>query len=234
MSSGDSPAAISHPDAGKAGDSKSTVQWLMPYARIGILGLVLILFWVIVVLLYSPITAPYDLDYDEGINLAKADLIRAGYDLYGEVWSDQPPLFTATLAGWMTLFGHSVFVARLLVLGLSAALLWALFQVTYQQTSLVAALGTFVLLVASEEHFRLSVSVMIGLPALALAMWSAYLMVLAKLRGSMPLLMGSALLMALALQTKLMVATAMPALTVYWLLVSPQQAANYSSPPMKR
>ncbi len=226
MSASKFPTAISPQNANQVDVNRKKNQEPTPNAWLGISGLVLILLWFVFVLLYSPITAPYDLDYDEGINLAKADLMRAGYDLYAEIWSDQPPLFTATLAGWMALFGRNVFVARLLVLGMSAALLWALFQVTYQQTSFVAALAIVILLVTSEEHFRLSVSVMIGLPALAFAVWSMYLMVLAKLRGSMPLLIGSTLLMALALQSKLMVATATPALAVYWLLVSSEHGVN--------
>jgi len=55
-------------------------------------------------------------DDDEGMNLMKAQSVRAGFELYQDIWSDQPPLFTLLLAMVFNLFGPSVPAGRILVL----------------------------------------------------------------------------------------------------------------------
>ena len=81
----------------------------------------LLLFW------RAPHLDPHDWDYDEGINLMKALLVGRGYHLFSEIWSDQPPLLTITLAGLFRATGPSVAAARVLVMLLSALLLWAFY-----------------------------------------------------------------------------------------------------------
>jgi hypothetical protein len=159
------------------------------------------------VALTVPIADPREFDFDEGVNLIKALLVRRGFSLYSQIWSDQPPLFTALLARWFAWFGESVTSSRFLVLLFSALLLWSFFQVVRRTTSWPAALAATVALVLSEQYVRLSVSVMIGLPALALAMLSVYLFVVASDKANdaqRPWLMAlSGLVFALSLQTKL-------------------------------
>ena len=88
---------------------------LVPFAYL------LLLFW------RAPHLDPHDWDYDEGINLMKALLVERGYHLFSEIWSDQPPLLTVTLAGLFRATGSSVAAARVLVMVLSALLLWAFY-----------------------------------------------------------------------------------------------------------
>jgi len=167
---------------------------------------------------YAPFLDPRDFDHDEGLNLMKALLQMRGYPLYSQVWSDQPPLMTALLATWMRAFGPSVVMARLLVVALSALLIGAFHATIRVQASTVAATSAVVLLVLSEEYVRLSASVMIGLPALALAVVALLLLVLATLQQRTWLCAASGLVMALALQTKLITLVVVPAMLGYLFL----------------
>ncbi len=200
------------------------------------LAYLLLLFW------RAPHLDPRDWDYDEGINLMKALLVERGYHLFSEIWSDQPPLLTVTLAGLFQATGSSVAIARVLVMVLSALLLWAFYLCV--RTSLLTNLqelppppgstptsrrylhlqevstgrGTIVallacgLLVVSEFYLRLSGAVMVGLPATALGMLALMLLVVG--RPAWPWLLASAVVMALALQTKLLAAIIVPAAAV--------------------
>ena len=106
--------------------------------------------------------------------------------------------------------GESVAAARILVALFSALLLWSFYLVLYNAVAVFAAVGATLLLVLSQFYLRLSGSVMIGLPALALATLSLVLLV----RGKQPwwTLILSAFVMALALETKLFVAGLFPAI----------------------
>jgi 4-amino-4-deoxy-L-arabinose transferase-like glycosyltransferase len=69
---------------------------------------------------------------------------------------------------------------RILVLLFSALLLWAFYQTVRYSLSRAAALVAAVLLLLSAWYVRLSISVMIGLPAPALAVLSVYLLLLGQ------------------------------------------------------
>ena len=202
----------------------------------------------------APHLDPHDWDYDEGINLMKALLVERGYHMFTEIWSDQPPLLTVTLAGLFPATGPDVAAARLLVMALAALLLWAFYLIV--RASLLAlpgqerargsaggdhtapgrsvppnlvplrsgeatvlALIASGLLVLSEFYLRLSGAVMVGLPAAALAVLALAALVAGRSPGDAGApgwgrLLLSALLMALALQTKLLAAIIAPALAV--------------------
>ena len=198
--------------------------------RTGILvpiAYLLLLFW------RAPHLDPHDWDYDEGINLMKALLVGRGFHLFSEIWSDQPPLLTDTLAGLFRVTGPSVAAARVLIMLLSALLLWAFYLAA--RTSLLAPsrktpaeVGPFRegsegvatvlallgcgLLIVSEFYLRLSGAVMVGLPSTALGMVALMLLVVRK--PTWPWLLGAAVIMALALQTKLLAAIIVPAAAV--------------------
>jgi hypothetical protein len=182
-------------------DGKGSSVW----RRIAITGssIAVPLLFLAGVALTVPIADPREFDFDEGVNLIKALLLRRGFSLYSQVWSDQPPLFTVLLARWFAWFGESVTASRFLVLLFSALLLWSFFQAVRQSASWPAALAATVALVLSEEYVRLSVSVMIGLPALALAMLAIYLFVVAGDAEKPWLMAVSGLALALSLQIKL-------------------------------
>ncbi|WP_017315311.1 ArnT family glycosyltransferase [Mastigocladopsis repens] len=159
---------------------------------------------------FKPITQTFELDYDEGLNLIKTLLYSQGFSLYTQIWNDQPPLFTVLLSQWFTLFGESVFAARFLVMLFSALLLWCFFQIIRRDLGILPALVATLLLFTSWLYIRLSISVMIGIPSLSLAMLSIYFLTLYKERFHNSFIILSGGLLALSLQTKLFTIILLP------------------------
>ncbi len=117
-----------------------------------------------------PYLHQFQIDPDEGINVMKSLLMTKGYALYSDIWSDQPPLFTVLLAAIFNIFGATVVNARLSVLAFSGMLLWSTWQFLKSTGGYFhAAAGIFMMLI-TPFFLQLSISVMIGLPAIALAM----------------------------------------------------------------
>jgi hypothetical protein len=123
-----------------------------------------------------PIADTLQFDPDEGIELAKATLYGQGYQLYDPIWNDQPPLLTVLLAGWLKVFGAHIVVARLLILGFATVLVGSFFNILVLILGPGAALLGTLGLSLTLDFLRLSVSVMQGLPALALVMLAIYLL----------------------------------------------------------
>jgi PelA/Pel-15E family pectate lyase len=123
--------------------------------------------YAIVTLVFSAHLVRFETGSDEGLNLVKAALVADGHRLYDEVWSDQPPLFTALLRGLFALAGESVEAARLLVLAFACALLWACARIGRIAWGPREAIVASLLLLIAPPFQGLSVAVMIGLPALA-------------------------------------------------------------------
>jgi 4-amino-4-deoxy-L-arabinose transferase-like glycosyltransferase len=159
-------------------------------------------FGFILAIRFKPITQGFELDYDEGLNLIKVLLYSQGFSLYTQVWNDQPPIFTIILSLWFSIFGQSVIAARLLILIFSSLLVWCFFQIIYRELGKIPAVVASILLVTSWLFIRVSISVMIGIPALALAMLSLYLLALYKKHEQQSLLILSGVSLALSLQTK--------------------------------
>jgi Dolichyl-phosphate-mannose-protein mannosyltransferase len=123
-----------------------------------------------------PMADTLQFDPDEGIELAKVTLFAQGYTLYDQIWNDQPPLLTWLLAGWLRLFGTQIVAARLMILGFASLLVGAFYNTLRLILGLWSALLGTLGLCLTLDFLRLSVSVMQGLPALALAMVSIYLL----------------------------------------------------------
>ena len=156
----------------------------------------------------------YQLDSDEGFNLMKGALVANGYSLYSEIWSDQPPVLTFILAAVHRVFPFDVDAARTAVLAFSGLLLWSLFRSIRRVEGRACAWLAVAVLMAVPAFQTLSVSAMIGLPALALAS-AALDQVLAGAPGDRYwryLLAGA--LFALALQTKLFAVLVFPTLAL--------------------
>lgn len=150
-------------------------------------------------------------DRDEGLNLMKARLVSSGYRLYADIWSDQPPAYTYALIGWGKLFDDRVSTLRTLstlfsalALAMAGLLVWR--WSGGDRIALIAGLVTVVLIVGTRQYEKLSSAVMIGLPAVAVAMLSVFLVTLAT-TSRMPLAMVLATLggvvFALSMQIKL-------------------------------
>jgi len=109
----------------------------------------------------------FEFDPDEGNNVIKALLVRNGYHYGSEIWTDQPPLFSYLLLPFFAIFGQTMDVARGVVSGASALLLFALYESLRKSAGHLASLTGVLLLLVSALYVPLSVSVMIGLPSVA-------------------------------------------------------------------
>lgn len=164
-------------------------------------------------------------DRDEGLNLMKARLVASGYRLYTDIWSDQPPGYTYALIGWGKLFNDRVSTLRTLstlfstlALAMAGLLVWR--WSGRDRTALIAGLVTVILVVGTRQYEKLSSAVMIGLPAVAVALLSVFLVTLAT-TSRKPLALGLAVLggvvFALSMQIKLFTFILIPmTLAVIW------------------
>jgi 4-amino-4-deoxy-L-arabinose transferase-like glycosyltransferase len=118
---------------------------------------------------YYPFREKLQFDSDEGLNLMRSMLVALGHPLYREVSSDQPPLFNNLLAILFRVTGFEVNPARVLVLLFSALLVWAGAQFLQLASGKLAAILFLPLVIMAPQFLRLSTSVMIGVPSLALA-----------------------------------------------------------------
>lgn len=159
-----------------------------------------------------PLRTAFELGSDEGFELMKAFLVSCGHPLYTEVWNDQPPLHTHFLALLFRLFGPSAYVGRLLSVGFAMLLVGTLYQLVKPQAGRIGGCVAVALLVSSASFLQLSVSVMLELPALSLAMASLWLVVRESGRQCPWQWIGSGVVFACALQIKLTSALFFPAL----------------------
>jgi len=165
---------------------------------------------------FMPINQVFQFDaYDEGIELIKATLRLDGFAMYTQMWNDQPPMSTVILSFWLGMFGKSILAARLLTLTFSTILIWSFCQIIRVYLGNVAAIIATLLLIISCNFLRLSVSVMFGLPSLAIALLSFYTLIISKriylqqiFNYILIIISGS--LLALSLQIKLFTAFLIP------------------------
>jgi hypothetical protein len=166
---------------------------------------------------------------DEGFNVMKAFLWSEGYTMYDEIWSDQPPVFTALLRGWFAVFGKSVLAGRVLVLLLSAMLLWAFSRTLYSLAGFWPSVVGPLLLALSSQYAAVSVAILIGLPALTFATLAVYALVVYQTNHRRWLLLLSSGLMALSLHTKLFTAPLLPLFPVGLYFIEKETALAASA-----
>jgi 4-amino-4-deoxy-L-arabinose transferase-like glycosyltransferase len=134
-----------------------------------LLPIVVALIFLAFVFSYYPFREKLQFDSDEGLNLMRSMLVTLGHPLYGEVSSDQPPLFTQALALLFQVVGFEVNPARFLVLLFAALLVWSAAQFLEITWGHLAAILFLPLAIMLPQYLRLSTSVMIGVPSIALA-----------------------------------------------------------------
>lgn len=169
-----------------------------------------------ILLLYSllPLGTALEFGRDEGFEVIKPFLCLNGFALYKDIWSDQPPILTVILTWAFRTWGPTILVARLVAASYGLVLFLAFFQLARQRSGIwVALLATF-LLVAAPVVFQLAVSVMLEVPAFAAALVSALLAFRMYSRWRWGWLVGSGMIMGIALQTKLTAALVAPAIVV--------------------
>ena len=153
--------------------------------------------------LYYPFREAFEMDLDEGGTVMKALLVARGYPLYSQVWSDQPPLSTYLLAACIRIFGPDVDAGRILVLSLSTALMAAAVHFLRLQWGGWHAVAGAVLIFLLPYYNALSVSIMIGLPAIAFAVLALLALSFWHQRRGRVWLFLSALGLCLSIATKL-------------------------------
>ncbi len=155
---------------------------------------------------------------DEGVNLIKSAMVAKGYHLYSQIWNDQPPVFTLMLSEVFRAVGFSIEAARIFVLVLSSILVACLYQTIRWLHDHGTAIVTVLFLASSAWFIPLSVAVMIGMPAIAMAAGSLFLAngaIRSSNRAlSMSLLFASGLLFGLSIQTKIFTLIVLPAVLI--------------------
>ncbi|MCK5317502.1 MAG: glycosyltransferase family 39 protein [Anaerolineales bacterium] len=154
-------------------------------------------------LLCFPFRYRFEFDFDEGINLIKAMMTLKGFELYSEVWSDQPPVFNAILTLWFRLLGMKVNAGRILVLGFSTLLLISAMRYLQRFWGIPHAILGMITIVTLPFYTTLSVSVMIGLPSIAFALLSFVGLARWHQNNSVYWLIFSAVFLALSVMTKI-------------------------------
>lgn len=133
----------------------------------------------------------------------KAWLHNNDFQLYQEIWNDQPPLLTHLLAATFSLIEPRVNLARGLVLLFATALLWQTWLVLYLLGGTIHAYVGSLFLAIAPNYWKLSVSVMVGLPCITLAMTAVLSIILWHSTGKNLWLVISAVFLSLSVLTKL-------------------------------
>lgn len=170
--------------------------------------------------LMMPISQVFVFDTDEGQELIKAVLYSQSYSLYDPIWSDQPPLLTILLSAWFKVWGESIIAARSLILIFATLLIWAFSQIIRLSLGKIEAVLAVVMLAISCNFLRLSVSVMIGMPCLALAVLSLYFLLLYQKQNKPEFLLLSGVSFAISLQLKMFTIFLLPILSI--LIIEPE------------
>jgi hypothetical protein len=166
--------------------------------------------FILIVLLFFPTRGRLEFDGDEGLNLMRAMLIDKGYALYDDIWSDQPPVYPHVLAAAFRVTGYKVGVARFISTLFASMIVWALFQIHDRLLGRGAAVLASFLIIISPGFLQLSVSVMVGLPALAMGTVALALLLFWHADQRLIWLLLCGILLAVAIQTKLFLAILAP------------------------
>lgn len=192
-----------------------------------LLSLLVPLCFVLLVVCSAPLESGLEFGGDEGFELMKGLLCSRGFALYDEIWSDQPPLHTALLTFLFKVFGPSALAARLLSVGFAGLALWSFYELVRSRSGMIAAWIGTVLLALSPHFLQLSVSAMIVLPAMALGLFSVWILFQYRSEGGRWPLFWSGWTMGLALQIKLAAALFIPALVIELFLVHRQASKSH-------
>jgi uncharacterized membrane protein len=169
----------------------------------GLLNLGVPLSFLLIMLFFYPFHERFEFDLDEGINAIKTLLIARGYSMYSDIWSDQPPFLQYLLAVWLRIFGFDIQTARTLILLLSTASLGVAYKFLNQTWGTGYALAGALFIFLLPYYNTLSVSVMIGLPAIAFAMFALLALLMWHHRNHDIWLVLSAVALGISVLTKL-------------------------------
>jgi 4-amino-4-deoxy-L-arabinose transferase-like glycosyltransferase len=130
-------------------------------ALFSLLAVFLLLQW------FVPLSTAITVGADEGFELSRVVLCVAGYNLYADIWNDQPPLYTFLLTQLVERFSASILGLRLLTTGFALLLLSGFFLICLRVSGLLVAGVATAFLIMSPGFMVLSSSCMVEIPALA-------------------------------------------------------------------
>lgn len=183
-------------------DQKNTLIWLILVS--------LVITSLVVIILFFPFRFVFEFDPDEGVELIKALLYSRGHELYNEIYNDQPPLFTIVLSVIFKLFDEKVIIGRITVLSFSVVLISASMVYLRLFWGVIHAFTVVGLILLVPYYIRLSVSVMIGLPAVSLAMVAFLFLSLWHRNQERKYIIFSAAFLSLSVFTKLITIVLVP------------------------
>ena len=108
----------------------------------------------------------FEINSDEGLALAHAELIRGGWAIYHDIWTDHAPLFAWLYSGWQLVFGSSLEIGRVLVLLSATATGWLLFAWVRQDAGRAGAWIALVVWLVSWPTLFVSANLIVAIPSL--------------------------------------------------------------------
>ena|GEM_PF-4940041 len=174
----------------------------------------------------------FQYDFDEGLTLVKGVLLQHGYQPFQDFWSDQPLGYPRLYAIWFQFNTTSILWARSLTMVFTGLLLISFYTLLRRYLLPLASSLAIVALINTKHFVNLSISAMIGLPALALGIAALALVPhdrVASLSENRPKMiswrdLAAVVCLILAMQIKLMVILLLPG----WLWL---QAYSYRRSP---
>ncbi len=201
---------------GERQPATKTVSGRVRYGPAVLLILILFVFALLQCLL--PLRTAVKIGADEEFELAKATLCLQGYELYTEIWNDQPPLDTFLVTQILKHISPSVFGPRLLSCAFTAILLTAIFLASLRVHGLLTAALTTAWLIASPGFLELSCSVMQEIPALAPAVAALSVLLVGRKTRWHSAEIFAGILFAAALQMKFIGVVYLPLIAlILWL-----------------
>lgn len=161
-------------------------------------------------LFFFPFREILQFDVDEGVNLMRSMLVNLDYPLYDQISSDQPPIFTYILAQVIKTTGVNLTAGRILVLFFSTLLVWSCSQFLQLTWGSIYSIILLFLILLLPYYMRLSVSIMIGLPAISMATLSLLLITLWHLNKRDYLLILSGVIFGISILIKFFTIFLMP------------------------
>jgi len=180
--------------------------------------LALILFVFVLLQCLLPLRTAIKIGADEEFELAKATLCLKSYELYTEIWNDQPPLDTFLVTQILKYISPSVLGPRVLTSAFTAILLAAVFLASLRLHGLFTAAFTTAWLIASPGFLELSCSVMQEIPALAPAVAALSVLLVGRKTRWHSAEIFAGILFAVALQMKFIGVVYLPLIAlILWL-----------------
>jgi hypothetical protein len=147
------------------------------------------------------------------INLMKAMLVQLAFH-YMWIFGATSRLFTHLLATVLGTFGNRVEVARFVMLLFSSLMLWAAFQITRLIWGFGSAVVVMVFIFLLPHFLPLSVAVMIGIPAITMALLSLLALIMWHRQRKFLWLALSAVALGFSVLTKLITGFLVPIFVV--------------------